>query len=258
VHETTHVGVEHPVPLGGVRLVERGGEHDARVGYDEVDRAELHAHGLREGLEGFGVGDVDRDRNGRRALELGDEVAQSLLAAADQGDRGAVGREPPRRRGSDAAGRAGHDSDPAGERTGAGFLSGLSVGKSHANTVAIAWPGSQSRRVPGRAEPGCGATTLSCDCSSTVTQVEPDIRIGQFLRARRELVQPEDVGIESYGRRRVPGLRREELAMLAGVSVDYYVRLEQGRERHPSERAARSPHARHQRDALDIPRPRRP
>jgi transcriptional regulator with XRE-family HTH domain len=65
--------------------------------------------------------------------------------------------------------------------------------------------------------------------------VEPDNRIGQFLRARRELVQPEDVGIESYGRRRVPGLRREELAMLAGVSVDYYVRLEQGRERHPSE-----------------------
>jgi transcriptional regulator with XRE-family HTH domain len=65
--------------------------------------------------------------------------------------------------------------------------------------------------------------------------VESDNRIGQFLRARRELVQPEDAGIESYGRRRVPGLRREELAMLAGVSVDYYVRLEQGRERHPSE-----------------------
>jgi transcriptional regulator with XRE-family HTH domain len=68
-----------------------------------------------------------------------------------------------------------------------------------------------------------------------VEKVDPDNRIGQFLRARRELVQPEDVGIESYGRRRVPGLRREELAMLAGVSVDYYVRLEQGRERHPSE-----------------------
>jgi transcriptional regulator with XRE-family HTH domain len=65
--------------------------------------------------------------------------------------------------------------------------------------------------------------------------VEADNPIGRFLRARRELVQPEDVGIEAYGRRRVPGLRREELAMLAGVSVDYYVRLEQGREQHPSE-----------------------
>lgn len=60
-------------------------------------------------------------------------------------------------------------------------------------------------------------------------------RIGRFLRARRELVRPEDVGIPDHGRRRVPGLRREELAMLAGVSADYYVRLEQGRDQHPSE-----------------------
>jgi transcriptional regulator with XRE-family HTH domain len=60
-------------------------------------------------------------------------------------------------------------------------------------------------------------------------------RIGQFLRARRERVRPEDVGLPDLGRRRVPGLRREELATLAGVSSDYYVRLEQGRERHPSE-----------------------
>lgn len=60
-------------------------------------------------------------------------------------------------------------------------------------------------------------------------------RIGRFLRARRELVRPEEVGIPDHGRRRVPGLRREELAMLAGVSADYYVRLEQGRDQHPSE-----------------------
>lgn len=63
-------------------------------------------------------------------------------------------------------------------------------------------------------------------------------RIGRFLRARRELVRPEEVGIPTLSpptRRRVPGLRREELAMLAGVSADYYVRLEQGRDQHPSE-----------------------
>lgn len=60
-------------------------------------------------------------------------------------------------------------------------------------------------------------------------------RVGEFLRARRELVRPEDLGVPDLGRRRVPGLRREELAMLAGVSADYYVRLEQGRDRHPSE-----------------------
>ncbi|MEU5465784.1 helix-turn-helix transcriptional regulator [Streptomyces althioticus] len=57
---------------------------------------------------------------------------------------------------------------------------------------------------------------------------------GDFLRARRARLRPEDVGVASTGRRRVPGLRREEVAMLAGVSTDYYTRLEQGRERHPS------------------------
>jgi transcriptional regulator with XRE-family HTH domain len=59
--------------------------------------------------------------------------------------------------------------------------------------------------------------------------------IGDYLRARRELVRPQDIGIPDPGsRRRVPGLRREEVAMLAGVSSDYYVRLEQGRDQHPS------------------------
>ncbi|WP_157239337.1 helix-turn-helix domain-containing protein [Catenuloplanes japonicus] len=58
--------------------------------------------------------------------------------------------------------------------------------------------------------------------------------LGDFLRRSRALLQPENAGICSIGRRRVAGLRREEVAMLAGVSVDYYVRLEQGRERTPS------------------------
>lgn len=53
--------------------------------------------------------------------------------------------------------------------------------------------------------------------------------LGDFLRSRRARIRPEDVGLNSYGRRRVPGLRREEVAQLAGVSVDYYIRLEQGR-----------------------------
>lgn len=51
----------------------------------------------------------------------------------------------------------------------------------------------------------------------------------EFLRTRRARVQPGDVGIDTGGRRRVPGLRREEVALLAGVSLDYYARLEQGR-----------------------------
>jgi transcriptional regulator with XRE-family HTH domain len=59
--------------------------------------------------------------------------------------------------------------------------------------------------------------------------------LGEYLRARRELVQPEDVGLPPGGRRRVRGLRREELALLAGISSDYYMRLEQGRDLHPSD-----------------------
>ncbi|SPM34209.1 transcriptional regulator [Mycobacterium rhizamassiliense] len=59
--------------------------------------------------------------------------------------------------------------------------------------------------------------------------------LAQFLRARRSLVQPADVGLPAGGRRRVAGLRREEVAILAGISTDYYLRLEQGREDHPSD-----------------------
>ncbi|WP_089105572.1 helix-turn-helix domain-containing protein [Streptomyces hyaluromycini] len=62
---------------------------------------------------------------------------------------------------------------------------------------------------------------------------EPNL-LGAYVRARRELVTPEQVGIPVLGVRRVPGLRREEVAMLAGISSDYYLRLEQGRDRNPS------------------------
>jgi transcriptional regulator with XRE-family HTH domain len=58
--------------------------------------------------------------------------------------------------------------------------------------------------------------------------------LGDYVRARRELVTPERVGIPVLGVRRVRGLRREEVAMLAGISADYYLRLEQGRDRNPS------------------------
>jgi transcriptional regulator with XRE-family HTH domain len=58
--------------------------------------------------------------------------------------------------------------------------------------------------------------------------------LGEYLRARRELTDPADAGLPVVGVRRTPGLRREEVAMLAGISADYYLRLEQGRDRNPS------------------------
>lgn len=58
--------------------------------------------------------------------------------------------------------------------------------------------------------------------------------LGAFLRSRRERLRPEDVGLPSGSRRRTPGLRREEVAVLAHISTEYYVRLEQARAPRPS------------------------
>ncbi|MER5604115.1 helix-turn-helix transcriptional regulator [Streptomyces sp. NPDC002265] len=70
--------------------------------------------------------------------------------------------------------------------------------------------------VPGPLEPGGAALDRRAELS-------------EFLRSRRARLKPQDVGLPDFGRhRRVPGLRREELAQLAGVSVAYYTRLEQG------------------------------
>ncbi|MEU4230540.1 helix-turn-helix transcriptional regulator [Nonomuraea sp. NPDC026600] len=58
--------------------------------------------------------------------------------------------------------------------------------------------------------------------------------LAEFLRSRRARVTPQDVALPNNGRRRTPGLRRQEVAQLAGMSIDYYIRLEQGRGPHPS------------------------
>lgn len=59
--------------------------------------------------------------------------------------------------------------------------------------------------------------------------------LGEFLRSRRERLTPEDVGLPTYGRRRTPGLRREEVAQLAHIGSSWYTSLEQGRSINPSE-----------------------
>ncbi|WP_405879032.1 helix-turn-helix domain-containing protein [Streptomyces sp. NBC_01136] len=61
-----------------------------------------------------------------------------------------------------------------------------------------------------------------------------DNEFGTFLRSRREAITPAEVGLPTGPRRRTPGLRRSELATLAGISVEYLTRLEQGRDRNPS------------------------
>ena len=83
-------------------------------------------------------------------------------------------------------------------------------------------PGTQRARLIGPGRWHTGRVTVSDDT------------LGEFLRSRRERISPVDVGLPDHGRRRTPGLRREEVAALAGVSVDYLVRLEQGRDTNPS------------------------
>src|SRR5215218_8594195 len=58
--------------------------------------------------------------------------------------------------------------------------------------------------------------------------MDPRTEIREFLTSRRAQITPEQAGLVSYGTRRVPGLRREEVAVLAGVSVPYYTRIERG------------------------------
>ncbi|WP_327072772.1 helix-turn-helix transcriptional regulator [Kitasatospora purpeofusca] len=87
-------------------------------------------------------------------------------------------------------------------------------------------PGTAAGAVPG-AVPG---TTTGAATAGTPGG------LAEFLRTRRSRLRPEDVDLPDFGgRRRVAGLRREELAQLAGVSVDYYTRLEQGRVGNPSD-----------------------
>jgi transcriptional regulator with XRE-family HTH domain len=68
----------------------------------------------------------------------------------------------------------------------------------------------------------------------TMSPVDPTHELATFLRTRRERLTPAEVGLPERPRRRTPGLRREEVADLAGVSVDYVIRLEQGRGLRPS------------------------
>lgn len=88
------------------------------------------------------------------------------------------------------------------------------------------------------AEPGTDAPTLEPGTVRRSTRILAGVDrsgLAQFLRSRRARVQPQDAGLPAGRRRRTPGLRREEVARLAGISVDYYIRLEQARGPHPSD-----------------------
>src|SRR3954462_6466111 len=87
-------------------------------------------------------------------------------------------------------------------------------------------PRSRLRRGP--CERGPGRAPLRRLRGGTLAHVDPAKDIAEFLTSRRAKVTPDQVGLPRYGPRTVKGLRREEVASLAGVSVEYYKRLERG------------------------------
>jgi transcriptional regulator with XRE-family HTH domain len=87
--------------------------------------------------------------------------------------------------------------------------------------------------MDGRGVPGSSTPTHHAGDAPTLGTM-PATPLGDYLRGRRAQVSPDDLGLPATGNRRVAGLRREEVATSAGISADYYIRLEQGRERSPS------------------------
>jgi transcriptional regulator with XRE-family HTH domain len=84
-------------------------------------------------------------------------------------------------------------------------------------------------RMTVTALPGTDRTSLHSPAARTVEVMDHRSEVREFLATRRDRITPDQAGLPAYGgNRRVPGLRREEVAMLAGVSVDYYTRLERG------------------------------
>src|SRR5690242_13240772 len=100
--------------------------------------------------------------------------------------------------------------------------------------LAAAAPGEPDWPIGSNATDGQPARVTSAFFSATLGMVTERTVLADFLRARRALVSPEEVGLTTGPRRRVAGLRREEVAVLAGISTEYYVRLEQGHEHRPS------------------------
>jgi len=161
----------------------------------------------REPVAGVNAGGADQFAHNVRAIKLADRRSDGVAGRECSSDRVAA-----------------KETAAPGDEHGGGRDMGI-VSFSHDPTM--------SRRAG--ASQGPGRATLRDPQAANVNPMSAENRLGAFLRARRDQLGPEDVDIPTNGRRRAPGLRRDELADLAGVSVDYYVRLERGRDRHPSD-----------------------
>ena len=236
-------GTQHRIGVAGTR-----DRNERTVGQRDADRLALAA---------VAVGGVEATRlaGGRDAVpavragpvavcERGDDevtrldvphVAADVLDDADElvADRAGlelgVAAVVPEVRSADAGHEDAHDRVGGLLEGGVGPVAGLDAlglmedGCSHALQ--------QKRTASGREGPcerGTGRAPLRTGERGTLRTVDPANAIAEFLTTRRARITPEQAGLPSYGKRRVPGLRREEVASLAGMSVEYYKRLERG------------------------------
>jgi transcriptional regulator with XRE-family HTH domain len=167
------------------------------------------------------VSEVQGNGVGHTAIgaHLRDDLVKGLGAAGREHDRGTLLCEEPSRGRPDATARAGDEHNLAAEQS-----DGCSIDVVRHDA---------SVRPTGRPEAGTDRTRINRRTACRLGSMDKT-ELGAFLRSRRERLRPQDVGLPSGARRRTPGLRREEVAVLAHISTEYYVRLEQGRAPRPS------------------------
>src|ERR1700678_2415331 len=184
--------------------------HDAAHRDQDVEVGVPGQHVLRGGLDARGVRDVDLDGVDARVL-AGDLVKEPGAAAADD-DGVPLGPQLQGEGEADAAGGA-WDEDGVSRDVHAPTVPGRSRYVQRAVIGGSAIPGWRvCRRRP-----------------AAHNELMDQAALADFLRRRREALLPADVGLPPGARRRIRGLRREEVAGLAAMSVDYYTRLEQRR-----------------------------
>ena len=169
-------------------------------------------------------------------VEVGEQQATTGGAAPTDGDADAAGAD----QNGDLPGHLRRGGRPCSR----GGLKIRVSGCGHPSTVAAAAAPEKTGSFQGTAvppRPGPGSMAPCASVGSTMMRDMPprttsrQSALSTFLRTRRDRLSPAEVGLTpGVGLRRTPGLRREELAALAGISVDYYIRLERGSESRPS------------------------
>src|SRR5205823_2246117 len=188
------------------QLLEEPGVEAGGIVDQHVDAAEAVDGRLDRGLGVLRAGDVELDDE--QIVRVADCLRDGVGIAA--GGHDVV-----------AGGQRGLGEVDAHAASGAGDEPGLLEGHGCQQSA-------DSEKVGVPVERGTGRVPQRGTAGSTLDLVETKKEIREFLTSRRAKITPEQVGLTSYGSRRVPGLRREEVAVLAGVSGPYYTRLERG------------------------------